>query len=159
MLDRVWDWVHKQDFMLWFRYPWNCHGTNLFFVTNQSCFQTKRICYESQNTWKTGYLNWALYTHEREKWQRNSCYHHGSSRSRDLDLCCIDHPELRQAKLQPATELLQATRELEQLASGRCEKHVGWASWYSRICVRHLLCTETLAKYSTIFRGYIYTHY
>lgn len=40
MLDRAWDWVPKQDFMLWFSDPWKCHGTDLFFGTNQSCFQS-----------------------------------------------------------------------------------------------------------------------
>lgn len=50
-------------------------------------------------------------------WKRQvkvqGCCHHGSWWARDSYLCYRDCPELREAKLWPAAELLQTTRALE----------------------------------------------
>ena len=157
MLDMAWDWVHKQDFMLWFSHPWNCCGTNLVFGKNQSCFQhlTPRICYESQNNWKTGYPNQAAYTHGRDKGQCNSCHvmvpHDPNAQIFAMEI-------IQSSGKQNFNQLQSFSKQLENfnnwLHEGVRNKVAGQAGIAE--FVWDLLHTERLAKYSTFFRGYIY---
>lgn len=116
----------------------------IFFLigTNQSCFQTlthKESFVEAGTTRKQG-TQIRPYSPTKEPSVIVTAAALTVPCDPGSDLCYRDHPELRQTPLYPTAELLQATRELKQLASGSCEKQVGWADWYSRIRMRPAVC-------------------